>query len=154
MHAQVIEAPSQDISQHSWAVFLSGGITDCPNWQLEIIDKLADLPVTLYNPRRKIFPIHDPSATEEQIIWEYQRLQLSRGIIFWFPKQTVCPIVLFELGRHSDRPTWIWVGMDPEYLRRRDIETQMKLRRPGMELYYSLDDIAGVIRKDVLEWNR
>jgi hypothetical protein len=135
----VIEAP------HIWSgtirksadqgMFLAGGITNCPDWQSETIAHLEkDLPswsrLTVLNPRRANFPINDPGSSEDQIIWE--RLHLSKAdlIFFWFPKETLCPIVLFELGAalHSNTP--LIIGTDIRYARRADVEIQTRLVRP------------------------
>lgn len=42
-------------------VFLVGGIANCPHWQQEAAHALADF--TVFNPRRRAFPIHDPAQT-------------------------------------------------------------------------------------------
>lgn len=50
------------------SVFLAGGITNCPQWQQEVIDRLQgyEIECTILNPRRANFPIGDPSAAREQ----------------------------------------------------------------------------------------
>lgn len=112
-------------------LFLAGGITNCPDWQAQALEALKDTELAVFNPRRADFPIHDPSAAEEQIRWEYRYLTLCHhswngAILFWFPKETLCPIALFELGAHLRAHT-IFIGTHPEYQRRRDVVLQSEL---------------------------
>ena len=115
-------------------LFLAGGITDCPDWQSEVIRLLDPLPKqwAVLNPRREHFPIHDPSAALAQITWEHHALRAARAILFWFPKQTLCPNALYELGACSMTRRRIFVGADEDYPRRLDIEIQTKLVRPDV----------------------
>jgi hypothetical protein len=48
---------------------LAGGITGCPDWQSKLINLLRNEDIVIFNLRRKNFPIHDPTAVEEQIKW-------------------------------------------------------------------------------------
>jgi len=146
----VITAPEKEINDgEQFAIFLAGGITNCPEWQDDIIKMMNDVPllkdVTLFNPRRKNFPIHDPNAANEQITWEYWHLHQSDAILFWFPKETLCPIVLFELGAHSMRDIPIAVGVHPEYKRKQDVVIQMSLKRPKLNVVTSLEDLVAEI---------
>ena len=157
--AQYIEAPSLELFEHERRLFLAGGITDCPNWQSVMAEKLSDLDITIYNPRRANFPIHDPNAAREQITWEFHRLNDATDISFWFCKETICPIVLYELGRHLARSkAEIFIGMDPEYKRRQDVEIQSELacdgmplfgKDPGIKIHFSLDDLCDAIGESI-----
>ena len=124
------------------SLFLAGGITGCPNWQGEMVGMLQDEDLIILNPRRENFPIHDPQAAHEQITWEHKALRLTNRISFWFAKETLCPIVLYELGAWSMTGRKIYVGMDPEYQRRQDVEIQTELARPDVEVVYSLEALA------------
>lgn len=128
------------------SIFLAGGITDCPDWQQEMRGLLVDTNFVLFNPRRENFPIHDPNAAKEQIGWEYRHLGMADEILFWFPCETLCPIVLFELGRWSFRPSQkekpIHIGVHPDYSRRQDVEIQIGLIRPEVGIVYSLETLA------------
>jgi hypothetical protein len=145
---QYIEAPSREKAKHV-SVFLGGGISGCPDWQSYVVDKLKDKEVTLYNPRRKNFPMDDPTASAGQIKWEYERLRKADVNTFWFCKETLCPIVLFELGSALEREKKIILGMDPDYGRRQDVEIQVGLRRPWTEICYSLDYFIDNIKKTI-----
>ena len=124
-------------------VFLAGGIQNCPEWQTEVLSKLSEIAdsmnrpfrrFTVFNPRRANFPIHDPSAAEEQISWEFNALALSNIVSFWFSRGSDNPIVMFEYGKYLERfkqtghPALI-VGCDPEYKRKQDVLIQTRLVR-------------------------
>lgn len=137
-------------------IFLAGGITGCPDWQAQAVAELSRddgtgrplWPCTIFNPRRAQFPMDDPTAAEEQITWEYNGLRVADIVAFWFCKETVQPIVLFELGAamarlaevddedddESDLPLerrWggdkIIVGIEAGYARTQDVEIQTLL---------------------------
>lgn len=143
---KVFEAP-QEYQGGGVSLFLGGGITGCPDWQADIIYRLRNTELILLNPRRSNFPINDPEAALEQVPWEFRHLRKSTANIFWFAKETICPIVLYELGAHSigDKP--LFVGTHPDYARRLDVELQTKLARPEIEVVHSLESIEAQIRE-------
>jgi len=93
-----IESPKTYSGDEGKSLFLAGGITNCPDWQSVIVKLSQGTRVTLLNPRRKTFPIDDPNAASEQIRWEFEHLRKSDAILFWFPKESISPIALYELG--------------------------------------------------------
>lgn len=121
-------------------LFLAGGISNCPDWQREALQMLADEEGTALNPRRSVpFEEH---MSNEQIRWEYEALRAAGTVMFWFPKDTLCPIALFELGVFSQKPEIrLIVGTDPEYARRLDIIVQMELARPEVAVHSSLQGL-------------
>ena len=133
------------------SVFLAGGITGCPDWQKEFVDKLRDTNLIIYNPRRANFPMGDKEEGLRQIKWEAKHLDKATCIVFWFPKETICPIVLFELGSWSMTDKPIFVGIHPDYSRRFDVETQLEIRRPDVITVYSLDDLADQLRASIYD---
>lgn len=124
------------------SIFLAGGITGCPDWQSELATLLEKENLTLLNPRRKNFPVDDLNACEAQIKWEYNHLKKATGVSFWFPKETLCPITLYELGKQSASNKPLFIGINPEYKRKMDVETQTSLIRPEIKMVYSLFDLA------------
>ena len=109
--------------------------------------------LVVFNPRRANFPIHDPTAANAQITWEYQHLRKAHNILFWFPCETLCPIVLYELGfqlgralahppLHAYELPKLFIGVHPEYQRRQDVEIQAKLAEIESPIAYSLDELA------------
>ena len=146
--AIIIEAPNETNSfNKNNQLFLAGGITNCPQWQNEIIKLLEkENNLTIYNPRRANFPIDDPDAAEEQITWEYNHLKNADIILFWFSNGSLNPIVLLELGKwglSSTKP--IFIGIDKGYERTQDVEIQTKLARPDIEIVYSLKGLANQV---------
>ena len=100
--------------------------------------------------KRNRWMMDDPDAAQEQITWEYYALNGSDCVSFWFCRETICPIVLFELGACMERKQDFIVGMDPDYQRRQDVEIQVGLRHPGKIINLTLDDQAHKIRDFVL----
>jgi len=106
--------------------------------------------ITIINPRRKYFPTDNPNIESEQITWEYYHLLRASAVSFWFPPETLCPITLYELGKQSANKKPIFIGVDPKYARKTDVEIQTRLARPEIKIVYSLEDLAGQIK----EWAR
>lgn len=115
-------------------VFLAGGITGCEDWQSLAVEELRrrfpNPDVTVFNPRR-LECRDDPDVAREQIRWEHVRLRAADDILFWFPKESVCPITLFELGVATLSAIWggpsVHVAADPEYPRLLDLQEQLYL---------------------------
>jgi nucleoside 2-deoxyribosyltransferase-like protein len=136
------EAP-QDYDAHAdqTAVFLAGGIGNCPNWQAEATDMLNGTELLVLNPRRAHFETPwTRLASEGQIRWEFDALRRADIILFWFPGgESVQPIAMFELGfwlGQYDRP--LVIGRSPQYPRKDDIDIQVSLARPKQDVYTSL----------------
>jgi hypothetical protein len=140
-------------------IFLAGGISNCPNWQVVLRRRLQDLPdsVTLLNPRRAVCPMDDAGETTRQITWEFRTIRNADLIVFWFPCQAVCPITLYELGYwNSRRRVSKIVGIHPLYSRRQDVEIQTKLVNmyenpiPITPIVYSL----AAVEQEIRSWCR
>lgn len=98
-------------SPHPWSpadgpsVFLAGSIEmgGAAPWQGEAIAALADLPITVLNPRR---PDCDPSWRQsideprfkEQVDWELRGLEEATLVAMYFDPGTRSPVTLLELG--------------------------------------------------------
>lgn len=143
---QYIEAISTEKPYYSKVIFLAGGITNCPDWQSYVVDQIKDMNVTVFNPRRKDFGNGD---AVEQIKWEYHAIRKSTHMAFWFCKETLCPITLFELGSALQRCDRIIIGCDKEYARLLDVMAQTQLVRPDLGISLSLDHLVSEIRKDL-----
>jgi hypothetical protein len=154
--AIIIEAPNEVYSienQRNIKLFLAGGITNCPDWQKEMVDMLEHVnDLTIYNPRRLNFPMDNPKAAEEQISWEYNHLTNADLISFWFSKGSLNPIVLFELGKFIETDKKIFIGIDPEYERRQDVEIQTLLSNPSVEIVYSVKELSDQIINTILRF--
>jgi hypothetical protein len=135
---QLIEAPNTHPADAD--LFLGGGITNCPDWQADVVRMLQETDLVVLNPRRSAAFTGD--IADEQIRWEYNALRSVDTVLFWFPKETLCPITLFELGVFSQRPeTRLIVGTHPEYARRFDVQVQMELSRPEVVVYDNIADL-------------
>lgn len=128
-------------------IFLAGGISNCHDWQSEMIRLLGEggNQRDLINPRRDNFDTSDLSAAETQIRWEHAALQKATSILFWFPSETLCPITLYELGAHCQREVPVFVGVHPDYKRKLDVEIQTQLCRPEIQIVYSLEDLVAQV---------
>jgi hypothetical protein len=129
------------------AVFLAGGISGCPDWQREAVALLREERVVLLNPRRAAFPIGDPEAGPKQIEWEHRHLRKANAVLFWFPRETLCPIALYELGAWSMPAKPLFVGAHSDYPRRLDVEVQTRLARPDVRVVDNLTDLAERVRR-------
>lgn len=124
------------------SVFLAGGITRCPQWQDEVIEGLihdedgAIAGGTIFNPRRRNFPIGDPDAAREQIAWEFHALHVADVFSMWFSDaDSDQPICMYELGRYvaireSEIPRTletVVIGVEPGYRREQDVRIQIEL---------------------------
>lgn len=88
-----------------------------------------------------------PSAAAAQIEWEFRHLRRATAVLFWFPPETLCPIALFELGgRVQVREQALFVGTDPDYARKLDVEIQLRLARPEVAVATDLHTLAGQVR--------
>jgi hypothetical protein len=112
--------------------------------------------VTILNPRRANFPIDNPNEAQTQIVWESYNLNTANAILFWFPKETLCPIVLYELGfqfgrlfHHKYTSGFIlpqlFIGAHPEYQRRQDVVIQSKLAGYTGKIFSNLDDLGNAV---------
>jgi len=145
------------------SIFLAGGITGCPGWQYDMIELLKDTDLTIINPRRNDWP-EEPKVgentvnfykmeVERQINWEYNFIEKADEVLFWFPKETLCPITLYELGKVSVGAKKMYIGVHPKYQRKMDVEIQTALIRPkgGLripsDIVYSLEDLANQVKE-------
>ena len=104
------------------SVFLAGSIEmgKAIDWQALITNSLADMPVTVFNPRRSDW---DSSWTQdienaqfkEQVDWEMDHLNKADVIALFLQPGTMSPISLLELGLHASDgklvvccPTGFW----------------------------------------------
>jgi len=149
-----IEAPNEyfpeDVDERS--IFLAGGISACENWQANIRELLkTSVPeLSLINPRRKHFDVADKSVAEKQIVWEHNHLRKASAVLFWFCKETLCPITLYELGAMSMLKNVIFIGCHPEYQRKEDVIIQTKLVKPDVKVVFSVEELAKQVELWVL----
>lgn len=130
------------------SVFLAGGITNCPDWQKQFIETFTDTftikEVDIVNPRRDTWDDtrNNDEVSKEQISWERNYLDNTTGVVFWFSKETLCPITLLELGASLHSRNIIAIGIDPEYQRKFDVEYQTILVNDTIPIVYSIEDLV------------
>lgn len=139
---KVITAPEQyERKKDDVFCFLAGGITNCPDWQQEVINELQKANfehLIVFNPRRENFPINDPNAAKEQIEWEFKYLEQTDIFSMYFcASESDQPICMYELGRnlalmskryHSPYDAeHIVVSVEDGYKRAKDVEIQTDL---------------------------
>lgn len=143
---KIITAPEIYKNDSNIACFLAGGITNCPNWQDEVIKNIKEYSssenidlkyLDIYNPRRANFPIDNPNAAQEQIEWEFKYLEKCDIFSMYFcnaPSDQ--PICMYELGRNISEirneyiGTWghrIIVSVEKGYKREQDVLIQTRL---------------------------
>ena len=98
------------------------------------------------NPRREgMYDTIQPEWGVEQIEWEHQHLAMADLILFWFPKEGMCTITLFELGKCLASGKRVVIGCDPEYIRSFDVGIQTRLINPNLTIYTTLDDLISAV---------
>lgn len=129
----VVQSPNTITLSRQPSVFLAGGISNCSNWQNDVIKELIKYDdLIIFNPRRDNFNVNDPSQSQKQIEWEYNYLLNSTMISMWFSYETIQPICLYELGMWiNSRKKPAVIGIHPEYSRKDDIIIQTNLSRPN-----------------------
>lgn len=103
--AIVVQAPAPESEGHRdlKSVFLAGPTSGSRDWREDLIKKLADLPITIFNPLR---PDWDSTWREElsfapwreQVEWELTKQEKATVIALYFSAGTDAPISLLELG--------------------------------------------------------
>lgn len=131
--AQVITAPSIEIPKFT-SVFLAGGITNCKEWQKEVIEKFEYEDVSLFNPRQEHFDVSDKFASYDQISWEFERLEkMDIFSMYYCNDNSDQPICMYELGRNivrmqnrfpSDWEKRIVISVEYGYRRKADVIIQ------------------------------
>ena len=146
-----LEAINTYYPLHGKSIFLAGGITDCWNWQERVGSELMRSKVFdfVINPRREEFDILDKTQKPIQTKWEYDHLDASTHVMFWFTADTLQPITLFELGKMISTDKTIYVGCDPQYARQLDVVEQLRLSRPDIKVWDSLDNMVDFIISDI-----
>lgn len=152
---EVVQAPSE--AKHKGIkLFIAGGISNCPKWQDQLVEKLSNEPkllkfkkknIIIFNPRCIEIPEEEP-----QIKWEFKRLKKSDIISFWFSEGSLNPITLFEYGSHfKSKDKKIIVGCHPDYERRTNVITQTKLENPKLKVNENFDDFYDEIVKALVK---
>lgn len=127
-------------------VFLAGGITNCENWQKEVIDYLESLnqweteKLVIFNPRRNKWPKNgDIEEIKRQIEWEYDYLNKCDIFSMYFTntEKSDQPICFYELGKYvgssknyNDHNHCCVISYQEGFKRSFDLEIQVGLVYP------------------------
>jgi hypothetical protein len=123
---------ADDVEAERKSLFMGGGISGTPPWQDHMVSLLSEANISILNPRRLNFDITDPTIQHEQVEWEFNYLRKVDGRMFWFCKETLCPITLFEYGywlaEQNKAPSEaLFVGIEPGYAKEFDVLKQLEL---------------------------
>jgi hypothetical protein len=144
---EVVVAPAKNSYNWKTSVFLAGGITDCYDWQSDVIDCLKrydnSLNLIVYNPRRANFDINNDSA-REQIEWEYDTINNKSDIfsMYFCSSESDQPICMYELGMRLGKLNREYspfgyrtiISIEDGYKRANDIIVQTKLAVPKLKI--------------------
>lgn len=125
------------------AVFLVGGIVDCPDWQEEATALLhaRRAETIVVNPRLPGSPMFTPQASHEQLVWEQRMLYQVDHAMAWFPDAPVDQAgALVEVVQRLERNLPLVLGIDPGYRRRTWLTNLVHLSRPRMPIHDTLPD--------------
>ncbi len=123
------------------AVFLAGGITNCEDWQKEVIEYFKSLPeektnhLVIFNPRRDKWPKNsDVEEVRRQINWEADYINKSNIFSMYFTNtdKSDQPICFYELGRYARGNDVI--SYQEGFKRALDVDFQMEILCPTMRI--------------------
>jgi len=153
---EIVQSPGETTSK-GIRLFIAGGISNCPQWQNELIERLQNderikeenyeegeepVNIIIFNPRCKEIPEEKP-----QVTWEFNKLKSSDIISFWFSEGSMNPITLFEYGRYLDSKKKIIVGCHPDYPRKSNVIIQTELENPKITINENFEDFYNELVK-------
>ena len=149
--SRILKPPAPlDLAADERSVFLAGSIEmgAAGPWQAEVERALADLPVTILNPRRDAWDasweqsIANPQF-RQQVEWELEAQERASLIAMYFDPATRAPVTLLELGLFA-RSGKVIVGCPPGFWRRGNIE--VICARYSVPLVADLESLIGLVR--------
>lgn len=147
----VFPPTKEEHNEDRMSIFLAGAIDQgaAVDWQASLIDKLFDLPITIYNPRR---PHWDPSWEQsinfapfrEQVEWELGWMDKVTVITMYFPPDSKAPISLLELGIYATSGRLI-VACPEKFYRRGNVE--IVCLRYNVPFFETLEELEAETRR-------
>ena len=127
--ARICKPPAPlDLAAQEQSVFLAGSIENgqAEDWQARAEQALADLPITILNPRRTAWDATwnqscDDPDFQRQVQWELAAQEQASLIVMYFSPTTQAPITLLELGLFA-RSGKVVVCCPAGYWRRGNVE--------------------------------
>jgi hypothetical protein len=149
--SKVIKPDSDDQSfdKARKSIFLAGSIEMgvAEDWQKKLELKLADMPVTVFNPRRDDWDStwnqreSDPEFNN-QVNWEINHLLEADVVFMYFAGQTKSPISLLELGLLAESGKMI-VFCPDEFWRKGNVEVVCS--RYNIPIFDDVDEAIGCL---------
>lgn len=148
--ADTVQAPDDYNLTGKKSVFLAGSIDmgKAKDWQTEVEEALADLPVIILNPRRDDWDssweqdISNPEF-EEQVEWEISGQDDADIICMYFDPDGQAPITLLELGLFAQSGKLI-VCCPEGYWRRGNV--QVVCNHYGILLVDTLEELIDLVK--------
>lgn len=143
--AKAFVAPQSTAGAKRPGIFLAGSIEQgkADFWQNKMTEKLSDLPVSVFNPRRKDWnsnlrqDITEPKF-KEQVDWELNCLEESDVVALYLQAGMLSPISLLEFGLYA-REKKLIVCCEKDFWRRGNV--QIVCHRFGITLVDTLDEL-------------
>jgi hypothetical protein len=126
------------------------------DWQSPVVDRLRDLDVVVFNPRRGAWtpgtPLEsEPEELRRQINWELDAIERSDLMAFYFATGTKSPISLLELGLIAGRKQAV-VCCPPGFWRKTNVDVICD--RFDIQQVHSLKDLVDEIKEKVRLFRR
>jgi len=153
---KVIKPTSVDQTPEGVCVFLAGSIEMgvAEDWQTLLQERLADLDITIFNPRRDEWDSswEQRASNPEfsyQVNWEMDHLVEADIIFMYFSPDTKSPISFLELGLHAHDEKLI-VCCPDGFWRKGNVE--ITCHRYAIPLFSNLEDAIGRLRWELLNY--
>lgn len=149
---KVIKAPKPfNWNDPQKTLFLAGSIEmgKAVDWQTKITNALADMPVTILNPRRDDWDSSwEQKASNKQfakqVNWELDALNVVECIAMYFDPSTKSPISLLELGLHAKNRNLI-VCCPEGFWRKGNVD--IVCQRNSITQVNTLDELIEAVRR-------
>ncbi|KAK0616910.1 hypothetical protein B0T14DRAFT_568478 [Immersiella caudata] len=152
--AQIIPAPARPELIGKRSVFLAGTTsrTSGPDWRETLIDAIAHLPVTIFNPLRADWDSSwredvDFPPFSEQVHWELDMQERADIVVVYYGPGTDAPISLLELGLCARSGKAI-VACHPEYRKRGNV--RIVSQRLGIQFLDADGDFVGDVARRLM----
>jgi len=151
--ATIIQSPEKIRSISTYEnvkLYIGGEIDNESSWQDYVISELCDVEgLSIFNPK----PKKDCSDKEEQLIWEFDKLEQSNVILFWISDNSDNALTLYNMGFWLASDTPIIIGIDPKYKMCKPLQMSLRLHKPGMIVYDNLSDMIEMIKNNIVSIN-
>ena len=154
-----VQSPNSiDVASPALRIFLAGSIDSgmAEDWQSPVVDRLRDLDVVVFNPRRGAWTPgtsleSEPEELRRQINWELDAIERSDLMAFYFATGTKSPISLLELGLIAGRKQAV-VCCPPGFWRKTNVDVICD--RFDIQQAHSLEDLVDEIKEKVRLFRR